>query len=262
MLLTITTTHEPATDLGFLLHKNPARPQTFDLPFGKAHVFYPEATAERCTAALLLDVDPIGLVRGPGAMLTDYVNDRPYVASSLLSVAIARILGSALSGNCKQRPALADTEIPLEATVAAVPCRGREELVNDIFGPLGYTIEASTPAEADAGPYRNIRLQKRTRLTELLRHLYVLLPVLDSRKHYWIGEAEVDKLLEKGKGWLEDHPARETIVRRALGGRKAIAAEATARLTVNDQTETDLTDEPGPTPAKYQKLHDRTIGTI
>ena len=257
MLLTITTTHEPATDLGYLLHKNPARPQTFELPFGKAHVFYPEATAERCTAALLLDVDPIGLVRGPGAMLTDYVNDRPYVASSLLSVAIARILGSALSGNCKQRPALADTEIPLEATVAAVPCRGREELVNDIFGPLGYTIEASTPAEADASPYRNIRLQKRTRLTELLRHLYVLLPVLDSRKHYWIGEAEVDKLLEKGKGWLEDHPARETIVRRALGGRKAIAAEATARLTVNDQTETDLTDEPGPTPAKYQKLHDQ-----
>jgi hypothetical protein len=43
MLLTLTTTHNPATDLGYLLRKNPVRPQSFDLTFGKAHVFYPEA---------------------------------------------------------------------------------------------------------------------------------------------------------------------------------------------------------------------------
>ena len=90
MLLTISTTRQPATDLGYLLHKNPARVQAFELSFGRAHVFYPEASEERCTAALLLDVDPIGLVRGRGALLTDYINDRPYVASSFLSVAIAR----------------------------------------------------------------------------------------------------------------------------------------------------------------------------
>ena len=257
MMLTITTTHPPATDLGYLLHKRPDKPQTFDLPFGTAHVFYPEVTSERCTAALLLDVDPIGLVRGPAAMLTDYVNDRPYVASSLLCVAMARILGSALSGKCKERQALADTEIPLEATVAAVPCRGREELVDDIFGPLGYTVEASTPTDGEGSLYRNIRLRKRTRLNELLRHLYVLLPALDSRKHYWVGEAEVDNLLDKGKGWLEHHPARTTIIRRALAGRKGMAAEATARLTVDDQTETGFTDDAGPAPAKYQKLHDQ-----
>ena len=96
MLLTITTTHQPATDLGYLLHKNPARLHSFELSFGQAHVFYPEATAERCTAALLLDVDPVGLVRnrrgpGQGGTLDQYVNDRPYVASSLLSVAISRV---------------------------------------------------------------------------------------------------------------------------------------------------------------------------
>src|SRR6266540_2480191 len=97
MLLTITTTHAPATDLGYLLHKNPARAQSFDLSFGRAHVFYPEALADRCTAALLLDVDPVGLVRnrrgpaGEGQLLEQYVNDRPYVASSFLSVAIAQV---------------------------------------------------------------------------------------------------------------------------------------------------------------------------
>src|SRR5215510_1154304 len=81
MLLTITTTYAPATDLGYLLHKNPGRLHSFDLSFGKAHVFYPEAHTERCTAALLLEIDPIGLVRdrrgpsGEGRALEQYVND-------------------------------------------------------------------------------------------------------------------------------------------------------------------------------------------
>src|SRR5438876_6673429 len=108
MLLTITNTHQPATDLGYLLHKNPARLHTFELSFGKAHVFYPEASDERCTAALLLDIDPVGLVRGrrgPGSEgLEQYVNDRPYVASSFLSVALSQIFGTALSGRSKERP--------------------------------------------------------------------------------------------------------------------------------------------------------------
>src|SRR5881628_2007731 len=114
MLLTITNNAPPATDLGYLLHKNPARAQSFELAFGKAHVFYPEVAEERCTAALLLDIDPVGLVRGrrgpagEGRALDQYVNDRPYVASSFLSVAIARVLGSALAGRSKGRPELTD----------------------------------------------------------------------------------------------------------------------------------------------------------
>src|SRR5687767_13895060 len=128
MLLTITTTHRPATDLGYLLHKNPARAQTFELPFGRAHVLYPEASAERCTAALLLEIDPVGLVRrkpgGEGFGLAQYVNDRPYVASSFLSVAIAEVYGSALAGRSRDRPELAETAIPLTARLAAVPARG------------------------------------------------------------------------------------------------------------------------------------------
>ena len=152
MLLTISTTHRPATDLGYLLHKNPARAQTFELAFGSAHVFYPEATAERCTAALLLDIDPLKLVRGPGAVLTDYVNDRPYVSSSFLSVAIARVFGTAMSGRARERPELTETPIPLEAAQAAVPCRGRDTLVEDLFAPLGYEVGAADRSGRRAPP--------------------------------------------------------------------------------------------------------------
>src|SRR5512146_1938858 len=118
MLLTLTTTARPATDLGYLLHKNPARAQSFELSFGKAHVFYPEASEERCTMALLLEVDPVGLVRGrsgpagEGGALEQYVNDRPYVASSFLTVAISRLFGTALSGRSKERPEVAERALP------------------------------------------------------------------------------------------------------------------------------------------------------
>ena len=135
MLLTLTTTHRPATDLGFLLHKHPERVQRFSLPFGTAHVFYPEATEERCTAALLMDVDPVGLVRrGRSAFaLAEYVNDRPYVASSLFSVALVTVFKTAMEG---KRPELAASALPLEAALPAV--RGSEELVRRLFEPLGY----------------------------------------------------------------------------------------------------------------------------
>ena len=100
MYLSLATTHQPATDLGFLLHKHPARLHEATLPFGKALVFYPEASRERCEAVLLLDVDPVGLVRGKGrgdSLLDHYVNDRPYAASSFLCVAMTRALGSAMA---------------------------------------------------------------------------------------------------------------------------------------------------------------------
>jgi 3' terminal RNA ribose 2'-O-methyltransferase Hen1 len=165
MLLTLTTTHHPATDLGYLLHKNPGRPQAFELSFGRAHVFYPEATDERCTAALLLEVDPVALVRkrrgpaGEGFSLQQYVNDRPYVASSFLSVAIAQVLGSALGGTSRERAELSATAIPLAARVSVLPCRGGEGLLRKLFEPLGYSVTATRHAlderfpERGEGPY-------------------------------------------------------------------------------------------------------------
>ena len=200
MLLTITTTHQPATDLGYLLHKNPSRLHSFELSFGHAHVFYPEASMERCTAALLLDVDPVGLVRnrkgpsGERGTLDQYVNDRPYVASSFLSVAIARVLASALAGRSKGRPELAAMPIPLQAKISALPCRGGEGFLRRLFEPLGYrvgaqrhSLDAVFPEWGDS-VYYDVELSGDVRLQDLLTHIYVLVPVLDNEKHYWVGD--------------------------------------------------------------------------
>ncbi|HSJ15555.1 MAG TPA: 3' terminal RNA ribose 2'-O-methyltransferase Hen1 [Longimicrobiales bacterium] len=242
MLLTVTTTHEPATDLGYLLHKNPSRTQSFELSFGKAHVLYPEATPARCTAALILEVDPIGLVRRKegAAPLEQYVNDRPYVASSFLSVAMSQVFGTAMSGRSKDRPKLAETAIPLEATIAVLPCRGGEDLLRRLFEPLGYVVDARPhvldPAFPDWGDsrYFTVTLTGRTRVADLLRHIYVLVPVLDDSKHYWVGDDEVEKLLSKGEDWLGAHPERELIARRYLRHRGSLARAALARLVAEE----------------------------
>ncbi len=257
MLLTISTTHAPATDLGYLLHKNPDRPQSVELSFGRAHVFYPEASADRCTAVLAVDVDPVGLVRGrrgpagDGGLLAQYVNDRPYVASSFLSVAIAQEYRSAMAGQSKDRPELAAAAIPLEARVAVVPSRGGEALLRRLFEPLGWMVGVQPHALSDAMPewgesrYYTLALTGTKRLAELLAHLYVLVPVLDDEKHYWVGDDEVEKLLRHGEGWLASHPERELITRRYLKHRHSLVRDAVARL-VTEEDAAEAGTEAGP----------------
>ena len=254
MLLTITTTHQPATDLGYLLHKNPSRLHSFELSFGQAHVFYPEATAERCTAALLLDVDPVGLVRnrkgpsGERGTLDQYVNDRPYVASSFLSVAIARVFGSALGGRSKHREELVTTPLPLKAKISVLPCRGGEGLLRRLFEPLGYHVSAerhpldSVFPEWGESVYYDVELSANVRLQDLLTHIYVLVPVLDNEKHYWVGDDEVEKLLRHGGGWLASHPQREEIAKRYLKYRRDLAKDALARLVDEETPDPDVAE--------------------
>ncbi|MBZ4400105.1 3' terminal RNA ribose 2'-O-methyltransferase Hen1 [Myxococcus sp. MISCRS1] len=248
MLLTLSTTHSPATDLGYLLHKSPHKPQSFDVSFGTAHVFYPEATEQRCTAALLLEVDPVALVRerkgpsGDGGALEQYVNDRPYVASSFLSVALSRVFGAALSGRSRERPELASRALPLTARLSVLPCRGGEPFLRRLFEPLGYTVTATrhvldeTVPEWGPSRYFTVTLQGDKPLSDLLSHLYVLVPVLDDDKHYWVTEDEIDKLLRHGEGWLASHPEREVITRRYLRHQRSLAREAMSRLLEGEDT--------------------------
>ncbi len=246
-MLTISTTYNPATDLGYLLHKNPAHVHTTSQPFGTAYVFYPEANAERCTAALLLDINPIDLVRArragaaPNPSLREYVNDRPYAASSFLSVAILRVFGTALAGRSKERPELAQTPIPLRAQVGPLYSNRGDDLLRRLFEPLGYTVDAERqildqqiPAWGSSD-YFTLTLTAVARLSNLLTHLYVLVPVLDDEKHYWVGEDEVEKLLRRGADWLAAHPERDLIVRRYLKHRRSLARLALARLAEEDQ---------------------------
>jgi 3' terminal RNA ribose 2'-O-methyltransferase Hen1 len=263
VLLTITLTQQPATDLGYLLHKSPGRVHTRSMSFGLAHVFYPEATEGRCTAALLLDIDPVGLSRGrrPGPSLEPYVNDRPYVASSFLSSAIAEHFGTAMSGRSKERQELADQALPLEATIPVLPSRGGGILVRRLFEPLGYTVDAtgqqlnsSFPDWGEA-PYQSVRLTATVRLRDLLGHLYVLIPVLDDQKHYWVDQAEIEKLLHRGAGWLATHPERELITRRYLAGQSNLTREALRRLA--EDTEADPDREEAEHDAEETAVEDR-----
>ncbi|HET7623811.1 MAG TPA: 3' terminal RNA ribose 2'-O-methyltransferase Hen1 [Verrucomicrobiae bacterium] len=252
MLLTLTTTHSPATDLGFLLRKNPARPQSFHLNFGRAHVFYPEATSEYCTVALLVELDPVALVRnrrgprGEGGALEQYVNDRPYAASSFLSVAIAEVFGSALSGKSREKPELVETPMPFRVRFSALPCRGGEEFLKKLFEPLGYKVTARRlPLDekfSDWGEsaYHQVELETSLPLRILLTHLYVLVPVLDNDKHYWVGDDEVKKLLRHGEGWLSSHPERELIARRYLKHQRSLVDDALAQLAEESDLVADV----------------------
>ncbi|MDR2747469.1 MAG: 3' terminal RNA ribose 2'-O-methyltransferase Hen1 [Treponema sp.] len=239
MLLTITYTGENPADLGYLLHKNPARPQAAELSFGRLLMFYPETGPERCTAALLLDIDPLDLVRGrkgakPGGIL-DYVNDRPYVCSSFMCTAISQAFGTAMSGRCVKKQELADTPLDLSASLFMLPCRGISP--EPLFEPLGYEVrvEKTKPLDEQFGewgnsPYINLSIRGKVRLRDLLNHIYVLIPVFDRQKHYWVGEDEIDKLLNHGKGWLETHPARALITRRYFRNLWSLARIALDRL--------------------------------
>ena len=271
MLLTITSTTGPATDLGYLLHKNPARVQSFELGFGKAHVFYPEATLERCTAALLLDIDPVHLVRGQHGPFEQYVNDRPYVASSFMSVALAQVYGSTLKGQSKERQAQAAMAIHFTAQLAVVQCRGGESILHRLFEPLGYTVTAAPYPLDEHYPewgqsdYFTVALTATLRLSELLTHLYVLIPVLDAEKHYWIGEDEVEKLLRFGEGWLGRHPERDFITRRYLKHKRLVSA-ALAQLAEEDAPDLDAAEEEHAQEEaeieKHLSLHELRLGAV
>ena len=264
MLLTITLSAPDAGDLGYLLHKHPAKAQTFELSVGAAHVFYPHVADTRCTAALLLEVDPVGLVRtkrfgGDPASLGHYVNDRPYASSSMLAVAIGQVFSTAMTGRCDARPALAAAAIPLQLTLTAVPTRraagnGGSSLAARLFEPLGWTVSEQVapldPQFPDWGDsrYANLTLTGTIRLADALRQVYVLLPVLDDAKHYWVSDDEVDKLLRAGEGWLPAHPERELITRRYLAHQRSLVADATSRFAGEEVGESADADAPAVTP--------------
>ncbi|MEV4884910.1 3' terminal RNA ribose 2'-O-methyltransferase Hen1 [Chitinophaga ginsengisegetis] len=267
MLLTITTKRYPATDLGYLLHKHPAKVQTVELTAGSAHIFYPEATDHSCTAALLLDIDPVRLVRGNGNghdfALEQYVNDRPYVASSFMSAAISQAYATAMNGRCKDKPHLVDEAIPFEIGLSVLPVKGGEPLLRQFFEPLGYEVNVQSHLLDEQYPawgqsrYFNVTLRHTLPLKTILKQLYILVPVCDNDKHYFVGGHEIEKLMEKGEGWLDAHPAKELITRRYLRNIAPLAKQA-LELIMKDEV---LPVEEKPAKDKV-KLHDLRLLTV
>jgi 3' terminal RNA ribose 2'-O-methyltransferase Hen1 len=273
MLLNITTTHKPASDLGYLLHKHPDKLQSIDLSIGKAHVFYPESSDERTTASLLIDVDPIDMVRGGrnlsgrGFSLGQYVNDRPYVASSFMSVAIAKAFSTAMNGTCSKKPELVDVKMPFEVDISVLPApKGGELLIRKMFEPLGYSVKLERHILDDQfsdwgdSKYFTVALSHTITLHELLSHLYVLIPALDNDKHYYVSQNEIEKLLEKGKGWLASHPEKEQITSRYLFNLRSLSRQALEQLNDNEELE-DVQEETEQV-KKKETLHQKRLSLV
>ena len=270
MLLTIAYAGQQTQNLGYLLFKNPYRPQTVGLSHGKAHVFYPEVSDVRTTAALLLDIDPIDLARGKagssGGGLFDYVNDRPYVASSFLSNAISRVYGTAMTGRADAHQALSNMPLDLEASITMLPCRGERDMLARVFEPLGYSVGIETFVSDECFPawgesrYVNLTIHGQVRLRDLLKHIYVLIPVFDRQKHYWIGADEVDKLLRVGEDWLSSHPEKGYITARYLGRRCPLINLALARLTEAEAAEAD--EDAAESKEKRLNLNTQRLGGV
>ncbi|OQP61250.1 3' terminal RNA ribose 2'-O-methyltransferase Hen1 [Niastella vici] len=273
MLLTITCTHQPASDLSYLLHKHPGKVHDIEISTGVAHVFYPEVSSARCTICLLLDIDPVALVRrssgprGNDFALEQYVNDRPYVASSFMSAAIAKAFSTAMNGRCKDKPELVAVPMPFEVEIAAIPVRGGEAVVKELFEPLGYTIilqrHPVDPQFPEWGESRYFTLRLKNTLTvqQLLSHLYILIPVCDNDKHYWIGQHEIEKLLEKGKDWLPAHPAKEFITMRYLKHQRSLANQA-MEILLQDETTGSATEDDNPEPEQKERVHDLRLQAV
>ncbi|MEQ1822311.1 MAG: 3' terminal RNA ribose 2'-O-methyltransferase Hen1 [Fimbriimonadaceae bacterium] len=282
-MLLISTTHKPATDLGYLLHKNPIRNYSAEVTFGRVSVVFPEATEDRTTAAILLELDPVRLVRGKNdaqGSMGQYVNDRPYVASSFLSVALVEAFSTAMQGRSKDRQELAETSMPLEIRVPVLPCRAGEDRLRRLFEPLGYLVEATRlPLDRDfpdwgESPYYDVTLKGTLLLRDALRHLYLLLPVLDAKKHYYMDGSEVQKLVSKGEGWLSDHPEREWIVRASLGRKPSLMRQALEQLANAEETlvhEAEEVDETFTAPEElevekrvslHRQRHDRIVEIV
>jgi 3' terminal RNA ribose 2'-O-methyltransferase Hen1 len=278
VILTIETKHPEAEGLSYLLHKHPARLQSFTQSFGRAWVFYPIAVPGHTKVAVFLDVDPVALVRrkgrpaGDGFSLGQYVNDRGYAACSFLSVALADMFGSALNGKCKDKPEMVDVAFPFVVSLPAVPCRAGGEFLHQLFEPLGYSLEV-TPLPLDEkfpdwemSQCFKLTLRATLRLRDLLTHLYVLIPVLDNDKHYWVGQDEVEKLLQRGEGWLPGHPLKEKIVHRYLKYQKQLTTPA-LEILAEDEVENpdEVLEEQNTEEERIERdlsLHEQRLGTV
>jgi 3' terminal RNA ribose 2'-O-methyltransferase Hen1 len=260
-MITLTTTHQPATDLGYLLHKNPTRNHVIELTFGQAWCVFPEADLERCTAAVMLDVDPVKLVRGTASNIGQYVNDRPYTANSLLCTALSRLFGTAMSGRCKDRPDLVEVALPFEVEIPVVMIPGGAVQAAALFEPLGYEVEAQSVEldekfpEWGASPYFTLRLKTTQTLQTMLSHLVVLIAAMDARKHHFVGEVEIDKLIRRGEGWLEGHPEKEWIVRRYLRSQETLTRQALERLKEVEEEVVVEAVEPAEDEVRRESLH-------
>ena len=206
---------------------------------------------------------------GKGFTLGQYVNDRPYVASSFMSVALAKAFSTALNGKCNAKPELVKTKMPFLIKISVLPApKGGERLIRSLFEPLGYQVKLDRHildehfTDWGDSKYFTLELTNNITIQELLSHLYVLIPVLDNDKHYYVNEEEINKLLTKGEGWLASHPQKEQITKRYLINLSSLSRRALERLSdeiveIDDEQESNLE-----TKEKKETLNQQRLNTV
>ncbi len=175
-----------------------------------------------------------------------------------------------MSGRSKDRPELAEMAIPLTAHLPVIAARGGEDLVRRLFEPLGYTVELKGSQLDDnfpewgESPYVSLTVSETVRLQDLLTHLYVLIPVLDNEKHYWVANDEIEKLLKRGEGWLGAHPEKDLIVTRYLKRQRSLTREALSRLLAEELPSGETEDMPSmeASAERTPSLHDQRLQTV
>jgi hypothetical protein len=206
MLLTISTTHRPATVLGPLLQRDLDDVDLEPLPFGHAMVCFSQADDRRCTAAVMVHAQRDG--------------------SSQLGMALAEVFAPTIHGFGGTEPALAARALPFEVDVPVLPTGGGAALVRRLFEPLGYQV-TTAPVPADAVPVADdepgelaVTISGVVCASQLLAHLSVLLPVLDAGDHRApADETALESVLAEGEGWIGRHPAVASITHRYGGHR-------------------------------------------
>ncbi|WP_407270561.1 3' terminal RNA ribose 2'-O-methyltransferase Hen1 [Radiobacillus sp. PE A8.2] len=225
MQLTIHATGENVQVLSFLLAKNPTNLYERESKGHLVRMFYSKFMPSEVEATIFVTPDSIELVKNNNNAydITHYINDREFAVSSIFTSLIRSALATALNGNTKEEyQAWVKHCFPFTFGFGPVSTDLSDEQITNLFEPLGYEIDIEK-RELDydfslktTNHVRYINIHGTTTLQTGLRQLFVLIPVLDNYKHYYIDEKEIDKLQRYGEGWLDQHPSKDMIIRRAL----------------------------------------------
>lgn len=225
MHITLKATGNNAGMISHLLAKNPYNTYDRTEKGARVRMVYTVFTEEEAEIVIQASPDSIDLVKNsPDSYdITQYINDREFVTSSLFCTYIRGSLGTALNGKPKEEYAEWVTHpFALELSFGPVASDLPDSVVEGLFAPLGYQVDIER-GEADysfqlknRSTVRYVTLSGHQTVQYALRQLLLLIPVLDNYKHYYISEEEFDKLRRYGEGWLSAHPLRELIIRRTL----------------------------------------------
>lgn len=221
MQLSLNVKGNGAEAVSYLLAKNPNNLYERDEKGFKVRSVYSVFTKEEVKYLIYVKPDPIDLVRSSPQVydISHYINDREFAVSSLFVSAIRKALGTALNGKPQEEYVQwVEHRFDMEVAFGPIATDLPDGELAELFKPIGYNVEikraASTLRSKSSALF--ITLTGKQTIQNLLKHLFILIPVIDNYKHYFIDEREIEKVDRYGEGWLDAHPLKQFIVKRAL----------------------------------------------